>query len=109
MTEPIHIRQCYREEFEQLGAFELQKRIESGLYDEEKRMHGWAWLDERARGEERAYRAQQLILQKRNDLRGNLSLAIAFLAVVISALALYRTWPPAVSHNTTTVQFRPFI
>jgi hypothetical protein len=28
MTEPIHIRQCYREEFEQLGAFELQKRID---------------------------------------------------------------------------------
>lgn len=93
MTERVHIRQRYRDEFEQLQETELRKRLDAGLYDEEKRKHGWAWLDERANGEERAYRARQITLQERNDRRSNISLAIAIVAVMISALALYRSWP----------------
>ena len=93
MTERVHIRQRYREEFEQLGEFDLRKRLEGGMYDEEKRKHGWAWLDEKANGEERAYRARQLALQERNDRISNFTLVVSVVAVIISALALYRSWP----------------
>lgn len=103
MTERVHIRQRYREEFEQLGIFDLRKRLEAGLYDEEKRKHGWAWLDEQANAEERAFKTRQIALQERNDLRSNISLAIAVVAVFISALALYRSWP----QNTSTPPSAP--
>ncbi|MGY4369216.1 hypothetical protein ACVW1A_005281 [Bradyrhizobium sp. LB1.3] len=93
MTERIHIRQRYREEFEQLGEVDLRKRLEAGMYDEEKRKHGWAWLDEKANGEERVYRARQLALQERNDRRSNISLVVSVVAVIIAGLALYRSWP----------------
>ena len=93
MTERVHIRQRYREEFEQLGEFDLRKRLEGGLFDEDKRKWGWVWLDEKANGEERAYRARQLALQERNDRRSNFTLVFSVVAVIISALALYRSWP----------------
>ena len=93
MTDRIHIRQGYRHEFEQLGEIDLRKRLEAGLFYEDKRKHGWAWLDEKENGEERAYRARQLVLQEKNDRRGNISVAIALLALLISAAALYRSWP----------------
>lgn len=53
MTDRIHIRQGYRHEFEQLGEIDLRKRLEAGLFDKDKRKHGWAWPDEKANGEER--------------------------------------------------------
>jgi ABC-type uncharacterized transport system permease subunit len=92
MAEQVSIPQLYREEFEQLGVFELRKRLEASTYnDADKQKHGWAWLDEQANAEERAYRARQLTLQERNDFRSNISLLIAVVAVIISAVALYRT------------------
>src|SRR5437764_334586 len=97
MTERVHIRPRYREEFEQLAGFELRKRLEAGLYDAEKQKQGWAWLDEQAHGEEREYRARQLALQVRNDWRGNISVGIALAALAISALALYRSGSQNVS------------
>ena len=91
MAEQVSIPQRYREEFEQLEVFELRKRLEASIYDADKQKHGWAWLDEQANAEERAYRARQLTLQERNDFRSNISLLIAVIAVIISAVALYRT------------------
>jgi hypothetical protein len=76
MADRVHIRQRYREEFEQLGVSDLRKRLEAGLFDEDKRKSGWAWLDEQANSEERAYRARQLALQERNDRRGNISVKL---------------------------------
>lgn len=46
----------YREEFEQLGVFELTKRVHGALYDEDKNRAARVWLDEQEHGEERAYR-----------------------------------------------------
>jgi len=58
-----------------------------------------AWLDEKAHGEERAYKARQLALQERNDLKTSISLGFALVALIISGLALYRSsWP----QNTST-------
>lgn len=104
MTERVHIRQRYRDEFEQLGEFDLRKRLEGGLYDEEKRKHGWAWLDERANADDRAYKARQLTLQERNDRRSNISLVISLAAVIIAALALYRSWPQTTPTPPPVVQ-----
>jgi hypothetical protein len=105
MTEHhVHIRQRYREEFEQIGETDLRKRLERGLFDEEKRKHGWAWLDEKAHGEERAYRARQLALQERNDQRSNISLVVSVIAVIIAGLALYRSWPQSIPTPPTITQ-----
>jgi len=92
MTERVYIRQRYQEE--QIGKSDLRKRFEAGLFDEDKRKWDWVWLDERANDEARAYRArQQLALQKRNHRRSNFSLVVSVVAVIIAALALYRSWP----------------
>jgi hypothetical protein len=65
-----------------------------GQFDDDKRKAGWAWLDEKAHGEERAYKARQLALQERNDLKTSISLGFALIALVISGVALYRSsWP----------------
>ena len=93
MTERVYIRQRYREEFEQIGEWDLRKRLEAGLFDEDKRKWGWVWLDEKANDEARAYRARQLALQERNDHGSNFSLVVSVVAVIIAALALYRSWP----------------
>ena len=93
MTERVYIRQRYREEFEQIGKSDLRKRLEAGLFDEDKRKWGWVWLDEKVNDEARAYRARQLALQDRNDRRSNFSLVVSVVAVIIAALALYRSWP----------------
>jgi hypothetical protein len=94
MTERVCIRQRYREKFEQIGKSDLRKRFEAGLFDEDKRNWDWVWLDEKANDEARAYRArQQLALQKRSHRRSNFSLVVSIVAVIIAALALYRSWP----------------
>jgi hypothetical protein len=91
MTERVYIRQRYREEFEQIGEWDLRKRLEAGLFDEDKRKWGWVWLDEKANDEARAYRARQLGSQERNDHGSNFSLVVSVVAVIIAALALYRS------------------
>jgi hypothetical protein len=92
MTERACIRQRYQEE--QIGKSGLRKRFEAALFDEDKRKWDWVWLDEKANDEARAYRArQQLALQKRNHRRSNFSLVVSVVAVIIAALALYRSWP----------------
>ena len=58
MTERVHIRQRYREEFEQIGEIDLRKRLEAGQFDDDKRKAGWAWLDDKAHGEERGLQGQ---------------------------------------------------
>ena len=93
MTERVCIRQRYREEFEQIGKSDLRKRFEAGLFDEHKRKWGWVWLDEKANNEARAYKARQLALQERNDHGSNFPLVVSVVAVIIAALALYRSWP----------------
>jgi hypothetical protein len=93
MTERVYIRQRYREEFEQIGEWDLRKRLEAGLFDEDKRKWGWVWLDEKANDEARANRARKLALQERNDRRSNFSLVVSVVAVIIAALAHYRSWP----------------
>ena len=84
MAERGHVRQRYREEFEQIGEIDLRKRLEAGQFDDDKRKAGWAWLDDKAHGEERAYRARQLALQERNDLKTSISLGFALVALIIS-------------------------
>jgi cytochrome c-type biogenesis protein CcmH/NrfG len=92
MTERVYIRQRYREE--QIGKSDLRKRFEAALFDEDKRKWDWVWLEEKANDEARAYRArQQLASQKRNHRRINFSLVVSVVAVIIAALALYRSWP----------------
>jgi len=81
------IRQRYREEFEQLGAFDLTKRLNAGLYDEDKRKATRIWLDEQEHGEDRAYKAEQLKLQRRADLKSTIALMVAGLALIVSAVA----------------------
>jgi hypothetical protein len=54
------IDQKYRDEFEQLGAYDLTKRVNAGLFDEDKREAARLWLDEQEHGEDRNYRAEQL-------------------------------------------------
>jgi len=93
MTERVCIQQRYREEFEQIGKSDLRKRFEAGLFDEHKRKWDWVWLDEKANDEARAHRARQLALQERNDRRSNFSLVVSVAAVIIAALAHYRSWP----------------
>ena len=50
VTERVHIRQRYRQEFEQLGEIDLRKSLRLVQLDEDKRKAGWAWLDEKAQG-----------------------------------------------------------
>ena len=99
MSERVHIRQRYREEFEQIGEIDLRKRLEAGQFDDDKRKAGWAWLDEKAHGEERFYRARQLALQERADLKTSISLGFALVALIISGAALYFSIRP---QNTST-------
>jgi hypothetical protein len=91
MTERAYIRQRYQEE--QIGKSGLRKRFEAALFDEDKRKWDWVWLDEKANDEARAYRARQLGSQERNDHGSNFSLVVSVVAVIIAALALYRSWP----------------
>jgi hypothetical protein len=84
------IRQRYREEFEQLGAFDLTKRLNAGLYDEDKRKAARIWLDEQEHGEDRAHKSEQLKLQRRADLKSTIALIVAGLALVVSAYAARR-------------------
>ena len=107
MTERVHIRQRYREEFEQIGEIDLRKRLEAGQFDDDKRKAGWAWLDEKAHGEERAYRARQLALQERNDLKTSISLGFALVALIISGVALYRSWPQNISTTPPALTQKP--
>jgi hypothetical protein len=91
MTE-IFIRQRYRDEFDGLTLEEMQARIRAGIWDRDKQMHARAYVDEKEHGEERSYRAAQLSLQKRADIKGTIALLISFGALAISAAALYFTF-----------------
>jgi hypothetical protein len=85
----VMIRPEYRDEFEQLGAFDLTKRLNVGLYDEDKRKAARLWLDEQEHGEDRTYRAEQLKLQRRADLKTTIALILSAIAIVISVWAKY--------------------
>lgn len=52
-----------------------------GLYDEDKR------LDEKEHGEDRTYRAEQLKLQRRSDLKSTLALILSGIAILVSIFA----------------------
>ena len=45
------------------------------------------WLDEKEHGEDRAYKAEQLKLQCRADLKSTIALVVAGLALIVSAFA----------------------
>jgi hypothetical protein len=91
MTE-IFIRQRYRDEFDGLTLEEMQARIRAGIWDRDKQMHAQAYVDEKEHGEERSYRAAQISLQKRADIKGTIALLISLGALAISAAALYFTY-----------------
>jgi hypothetical protein len=105
MTE-VFIRQRYREEFDGLTLEEMQARIRAGLWNGEKLTHARAYVDEKEHGEERSYRAAQITLQKRADIKGTIALLISFGALAISAAALYFTYesrfrgPPSITPPT---------
>jgi hypothetical protein len=81
------IRQRYREAFEQLGAVDLTQRLNAGLYDEDKRKAARIWLDEHEHGEDLGYKAEQLKLQRRADLKSTIALVVAGLALIVSDFA----------------------
>jgi hypothetical protein len=81
------IRQRYREEFEQLGVDDVRKRVAASLWDADKLKGAREWLDEKEHGEDRAYKAEQLKLQRRNDLKSTIALMVAGLALIVSAFA----------------------
>ena len=84
------IRQRYREEFEGAGIHQVRKMIEHGNYaDDEKRRHAQLWIDEQERGEDRVYRAEQLRLQRRGDLKTTVALILSGIAIVVSIWAKY--------------------
>jgi len=82
MIDPNHLA-----EFEQLGVGDLQKRLDRGLYDEAKRKAAHAWLDDQEHGEDRRFKAEQLRLQRRSDLKSTISLVVAALALLVSIFA----------------------
>lgn len=82
------IRQRYREEFETLGVDEVRKRVTVSLWDADKLKAAREWLDEKEHGEDRAYRAEQLKLQRRNDLKSTIALVMSGLALIVSAFAV---------------------
>jgi hypothetical protein len=83
------IPQNYRDEFEQLGPSELTKRLEVAIYSEEKSKAARLWLDEQAHGEDRTYRAEQLKLQRRADLKSTIALILSGIAIAISVWVKY--------------------
>lgn len=85
MTGLVHIRQRYRDEFEQLGADDLRKRLQAGIYDDDKRKAGFLWLDEQEHGEDRTYKAEQLRLQRESGTRATIALVVSIIALGVSA------------------------
>ena len=84
------IRQRYREEFEGAGIHQVRKMIEHGNYaDDEKRRDAQLWIDAQERGEDRVYRAEQLRLQRRGDLKTTVALILSGIAIVVSIWAKY--------------------
>ena len=75
------IRQRYREEFEELGVDDVGKRVAASLWDADKLKAAREWLDEKEHGEDRAYKAEQLKLQRRADLKSTIALVVARLAL----------------------------
>jgi hypothetical protein len=83
------IRERYREEFEQLDVDDVRKRVAVSLWDADKLKAAREWLDEKEHGEDRVYKAEQLKLQRRADLKSTVALMVAGLALIVSAYAAF--------------------
>jgi hypothetical protein len=72
--------------------------VNGALYDEDKSKAARVWLDEQEHGagrstlsrlEDRAYRAEQLRLQRRADLKTTIALILSGFAIIISVWAKF--------------------
>ena len=78
-------------EFEQLGVDQLKARVQNSLYDSEKLKQAREWLDEKAHGEDRKFKAEQLRLQRRADWKGTIAVVVSLVALAVSGGGIYFT------------------
>src|SRR5450755_4573791 len=98
------IRARYRTEFEQIGVDDLRKRLVAGLFDEEKRRHGYLWLDEQEHGEDRAISKRSSDASERSAAAAERSAAAAeranrraTVAILIAIGAALASWWPMIA------------
>jgi hypothetical protein len=95
------ITEANRREFEQRGPDGVHKQIEHALYDAEKQKQAYEWLDETARGPDRALMQEQISIASsakdaawvsaRAANAANRRVTIALVISVVSALAAVGT------------------
>ena len=76
------IEQKNRDEFQQIGRRQVERKIDASLYDAKTLTQAYEWLDEQQNGPERAYKARVFRMQVVNTIISVLALVIAFLALL---------------------------
>ena len=81
------IRENWRKEFDGLGMDEVRRRL-SRIFDPVKLEHAEAWLNEKEKGEERAYRRESNQTARSAKNAAWIAAIAAIIAAIFAAIAI---------------------